>query len=92
MRTVTSRIEKGIVKTLEQYSQKGKVKAITGSLSDQDYSSLQGQNTYSYIIVYIICCGFNVSCIGKTKRHTNTRYCEHLGISPLNSRYVRIAK
>ena len=36
------------------------------------------------------CGGYNATCYGKTKRHFKVRICEHLGISHLTEKKVKI--
>ena len=38
------------------------------------------------------CCGYNATCYGKTKRHFKVPICEHLGISHLTEKKVKIDK
>ena len=46
----------------------------------------------SGVVYKFACGGCNATYIGKTKRHTKTRFCEHLGISALTGKRVKSEK
>ena len=93
---LSSRTEKAIVKAFEQYLPTCKVKVITTatvrlrslfSFKDKIPSYMSSGVVYKFA-----CGGCNATYIGKTKRHTKTRFCEHLGISTLTGKRVKSEK
>ena len=94
--SLSSRTEKSIIKTFEQYLPKCKVKVITTATVRLRSLFSFKDKIPSYIssgVVYKFTCGScNASYIGKTKRHSKTRYCEHFGISPLTGKHVKTVK
>ena len=93
---LSSRTEKAIAKAFEQYLPTCKVKVITTatvrlkslfSFKDKIPSYLSAGVVYKFV-----CGGCNATYIGKTKRHSKTRFCEHLGISALTGKCLKSEK
>ena len=94
--TLSSKTEKSINRAFKQYLPTCKVKIVTSAsvrlkslfnFKDKIPTYLQSGVVYKFE-----CGSCNVTYIGETKRHTKTRYCEHLGISPLTGKPVRCPK
>ena len=45
---------------------------------------------HSRVVYHYKCSGCNSTYIGKTRRHTKTRFAEHLGISPLTGKRITV--
>ena len=88
--TLSSKTEKSINKAFKQYLPTCKVKIITSASvrlkSLFKFKDMIATYLQSGVVHKFECAICNDTYIGETKRHIKTRYCEHLGFSPLTGK------
>ena len=93
---ITSKTEKSIARTLRQYLPSCKVRiTTTATVRLRSLFSFKDKipRYLSSGVVYRFTCGCcKATYIGKTKRHSKTRYCEHFGISALTGKPLQTVK
>lgn len=94
--SVSSRTEKAITKAFQQFIPNCRIRIITTATTRLRTLFSFKDKIPKYLssrVVYKFTCGnCKATYIGKTKRHSKTRYCEHFGISDLTGKTVKTIK
>ena len=92
--TLSSRIEKNLKKSIGKYLYGCRLivisRATTRLSSLFSFKDKIPMYLVSGVIYKFKCGGCNSTYIGKTKRHTKNRFCEHAGTSPLTGKILKL--